>query len=230
MDVVFQDDKCFINPDIFDKELKDKVPEEISNGMKYDVLKQVKYKQLELSLLNNCKSIGCNYDNSFKSMGYGDINSNVMVINLCPNEFEIATNISMSSPENFFLLCILNYCGIKYYRTDIVKCILEYDNSSACTNCINNYLLKEIEIIQPRLIICNGMDVLNLLKNYNIININKNLCYGEICQTTTCNNINTNVITLYNSKMVLNKTGNDYVKCKNELWAQARIIKKFLEE
>jgi uracil-DNA glycosylase family 4 len=122
-----------------------------------------------------------------------------------------------------FLSLILNKMNVSrdsIYCTDIIKCNNKLDEQSY-NECIQSYLIKEIDFVNPKIIICNGLSTLKACIKSKVLNdLPLDVTYGKIYDAKTSLNKYVKVISIYDIDTVLQKTGEDYEKCKTELWTQ----------
>lgn len=216
---------CYVSLNNYVNELYEGImPDKTIRDIQNSIEKELEYKQLQLNLLSKCNDI-CEYNNNSNcSMPIGSINSDIMIINTKPDEFELGTTCSMTKPNNFLLPYLIKFMKIDYYCTDIVKC----NNCKDVRQCASNYLLQEINIVNPKLIIFNGMDSFNMAKN--VILNNKffskdGIYYGNIYSID-----NINFIIVYDTQKIFDENNSSIQVRQKELWNQLLIVKKFLED
>jgi len=212
----------YVNPNKYISELyADIMPQNVIEDIQKDICNSIEFKQIQLSLLKGCEY---NKQDSLCSVPNGSINSDVMIINKSPNEFEQTVTSSMLSPNNYLIPYLIKYMKLDYYCTDILKC-------NSCNNvnyCIEKYFLKELEIVNPKIIIFNGIESYNLIKDKNIklfSNMPKDVYYGNIYKVDN----RTNVIIVYDTSKIFDNDKEMSSKMKNELWNQLSKIRNVLE-
>jgi uracil-DNA glycosylase family 4 len=217
--------KIVLRPSVISHSLEEKLsPEDISKGMAI-VNRQIGLSNLNVRLQNRCCNINCTAKNNcmFRALPNGNTNANVMFINKMPTDYEIATMTSHSDKIGVFLSLILSKMNVprdSVYCTDMIKCNTQLDEQSY-NECINAYIAKEIEYVQPKVIICNGLSLLKAcIKSGLLIDLPLEVTYGKIYDAKTKSDIPIKVIAIYDLNTVLQKTGTDYEKCKTDLWTQ----------
>ena len=199
--------------------LKDKLSEDDINNAYNEMDKYNRLMDLKRNLYNGCQECSCcNNKCIFHSIPCGSINSKIMVINKMPTQYEACRMHSMSDKNGTFLSLILQKMNVErdsIYMTDMIKCNAQLDEHSY-NECINHYLKQEIDIISPSFILCNGISVLKAcIKAKIFTGLPLQVTYGNIYSADSFN-----VMAMYDLETVLQKTGNDYSKCKDELWHQ----------
>ena len=118
------------------------------------------------------------------------------------------------------ILSKMNVSRDSIYCTDMIKCNTQLDEQSY-NECIHSYIIKEIDYVSPKIIICNGISVLKACIRSGVLNnLPSDVTYGTIYNATTTSNLPVKVIAIYDLNTVLKKTGDDYIKCKTTLWTQ----------
>jgi DNA polymerase len=217
--------KVVIRPSMISHALEDKLsPEDISLGMNA-VIRQMKFSNILTGLYGQCCDVNCAFKEKciFKALPNGITNADVMFINKMPTDYEMAIMTSHSDKVGAFLSMILKKMNISrdsVYCTDMIKCNAQLDEQSY-HECINTYLKNEIEHVAPKVIVCNGLSVLKACIKTGILkNLPVDVTYGKIYDANTVSDTPVKVIAIYDLNTVLQKTGEDYNKCKTELWTQ----------
>ena len=99
--------------------------------------------------------------------GEGNISSKIMIIGLGPGKEEDKQGRPFVGKAGKFLNDLLSYAGLKreeIYITNIVKCIPPNNmpTKEEIKTCTSLFLDKQIEIINPKIILCLG----NIAKDY----------------------------------------------------------------
>ena len=84
-------------------------------------------------------------------------------------------------------------------------------------------MIKEIECVAPKLIICDGLSLLKAcarMENPVFLDLPSDIAYGKIYDTRTPKGFAVKVMAMYDLDVVLRKTGEEYDKCKTDLWQQ----------
>ena len=195
------------------------------------VQQRLELNNIHTDLYRQCLNSPCTITDKspFKSIPQGQPDAKIMFINNSPSDYEMYSMTSCSDKEGVFLSIIIdklkpyldskNISTNQIYYTDVVKC--NNVTSDECNYCINRYLKKEIDIIKPKLIICNGINTLYSIANAGIIeNLPTSIDYGNIYTVTTSTGLYFNIIAINNLNEILQKDGNEYTQWKNILWRQ----------
>lgn len=208
-----------LRPSEIKNSLKDKLSDEDIEGAYSTINRHNRLMDLKRNLYNGCYDCNCcNKLCRFHSIPCGSINSKIMIINKMPTQYEACRMHSMCDKNGAFLSLILQKMNVErdsVYITDMIKCNAQLDESSY-NECLNHYLKQEIEIVSPKFIICNGISVLKAcIKSEVFTGLPSQVSYGNIYNADDYN-----VMAIYDLETVLQKTGDDYSKCKDELWHQ----------
>ena len=161
--------------------------------------------------------------NSLTALPNGNINAKVMFINKQPTEYESAYGLSFSDKNGLFISLILDKINVpreSVYFTDMIKCNNQLDEQSF-NECINRYLMEEINIVNPSVIVCNSMSVFKTCISRGIFKgLPSDISYGNIYNAELFNGNHIKATAIYDLNTVLQKEGEDYIRCKNDLWSQ----------
>ena len=213
----------YIRPKAIEESLQDKLhPSDIHTGS--EILKRITENHcLQTSLQNGCKQVNCTSPyKGLCAVPNGTIHTRFMFVNKQPTEYECSLGLSCCDKGGLFISLMLNKFGVpreSVYFTDMIKCNAQL-NEQSFNECINTYFKKELEIVKPSVIICNGISVLKTCISIGIINLSSQVSYGNIYDAKLFNEQNVKVIAVYDLDIVLQKTGEEYTKCRNELWTQ----------
>lgn len=217
--------KVVLRPSIISHALDEKLSaEDITLGMNA-VNHQIKFSNIVTGLYGQCCNVNCTSKDKciFRALPNGNINADVMFINKMPTDYEIATMTSHSDKIGVFLSLILSKMNVSrdsVYCTDMIKCNANLDEQSF-EECVKTYLCNEINLVLPKVIICNGLSVLKACSKLAVLqDLPSNVTYGKIYEVKTSSNLPIKVTAIYDLETVLQKTNNDYEKCKTELWTQ----------
>lgn len=217
--------KVVLRPSIISHALDTKLSaDDIATGMEV-VNRQIRFSNIHTGLYGQCCDVKCTSKNKciFRALPNGNTNADVMFINKMPTDYEVATMTSHSDKIGVFLSLILKKMNVSrdsVYCTDMIKCNTQLDEQSYY-ECIQSYLIKEIEYVAPKVIICNGLSVLKAcIKTGVLKNLPTDITYGKIYEANTASDFPVKVIAIYDLNTVLQKTGENYEKCKTELWTQ----------
>lgn len=215
-----------LRPKAVSESLNDKLSlEDISNGMSI-VGRQIALSNLKTNLYRQCDNVNCKIkcQNSFRAIPNGNTDANVLFLNKIPTEYEVCNMNSHCDRNAVFLSLILSKMDVSrdsIYCTDIIKCSNRQLDEDSYNECIQSYLTKEIEYVSPKVIVCNGLSVLKMcIKSNILIDLPSDVTYGKIYNAKTVSGVPMKVIAIYDLDTVLQKTGEDYEKCKTELWKQ----------
>lgn len=198
--------------------------EDISTGMSI-VNHQIMLSNVKTNLYRQCYNTNCNARDKciFRAIPNGNTNADVLFLNKMPTDYEVCNMSSHCDKAATFLSLILNKMNVlrdSVYCTDIIKCNTQLDEQSF-NECIQTYIVKEIDNVCPKIIVCNGLTVLkSCIKSGILNNLPSDVTYGKIYDANTISNLPVKVIAIYDLDTVLQKTGEDYERCKTELWKQ----------
>ena len=223
--------KIVLRPSVVSNSLEGKLSsEDISRGMDI-VNQQIGFSNVNISLQNRCCNVNCTAKDKciLRALPNGNANADVMFINKMPTDYEMATMTSSSDKNGVFLSLILDKMNVSrnsIYCTDVIKCNAQLDEQSFI-ECVRTYLDKEINYVLPRVIICNGLSVLKACVNFYVLHdLPSDLTYGKLYDAKMSTNLPVKVMAIYDLDTVLRKTGDDYEKCKTELWTQILLAFK----
>ena len=214
-----------LRPKLVSEALKEKLSQENIEEGEAIVKRQLDLSSITTSLYRQCDNVNCKAKSTciFRAVPNGNTNAKVMFINKVPTEYEMCNMSSLCDKNGMFLSLILsklNASRDSVYCTDMIKCNAQLDEQSY-NECIGTYIEKEIELIAPQIIVCNGLSVLKACIRSNLIlGLSLEVTYGKIYDAKTKNGKPVKIIAMYDLDTVLQKTGDDYKKCKAELWAQ----------
>lgn len=212
-----------VRPDLIKKSLNNKLKQEdIEQGFEITD-KTIKHSMLCADLHMDCFNKNCSGKcKGLRTVPNGNVTAKYMFLNKQPTKYETAMNTCMCDRSGIFISLIFSKLNIdrsQIYFTDVIKCINQL-NESSFKECIESYLTEEIKIVSPEIIICNGMSV---LKTCSSIGIFKGLpdkpSYGNIYECVF-DGKPVKAVAIYDLEKVLEKEGEDYNKCKGELWKQ----------
>lgn len=224
--------RVIVRPTMALEALKSKLsPNDVEQGIKI-MQKHVLLSVLKHNLYFQCTDVNCKHKtiSIFRSIPNGAASANIMFVNKIPTEYEVHAGLSFSGTAGAFLSIILEKAGIsrdEVYFTDVIKCSVHSLDEKSCYECIRNYFLKEIDIVSPKIIVCNGLNLLKACSTMKIFNgLPDELKYGTIYNISTETNPSIKIIAIYDLITVLKKKENDYIRCKTELWNQILSIKE----
>lgn len=215
-----------IRPEAVKDKLKEKLSvEDIITGAS-SVMNIVEFNQLQMNLCGQCSQLKCNSKAQCctRSKPNGSPTATVMFINKMPSAYEAAAGTSFSDEKGMFLSLILQKMNVDrgmVYMTDYIKCCNMQIDQESFKTCSETYLMKELEIVDPKLIICNGMSVMKTMATNKIIfGLPETVTYGNIYDVVYSVGRNAKIMCIYDLERVLQKTGSDFAECKNNLWKQ----------
>lgn len=223
------DIKVMLSQNFIRNELQGKLsPEDIETGMSILDCATVSA-QIQGELFNGCVNTNCNLCSStpFRVLPNGNTKANVMFINNRPTEYESYMCMSHCGKASVFLSLILSKMGVSrndVYCTTLEKCPHEGDSNT----CREFFLAREIDLVRPKVIVCNGLSLLKKLETSGMIeNLPQNKGYGMIYDVIVRTNIprppatiQAKIMAIYELDKVLQKTEDEYKQCKDALWAQ----------
>ena len=198
--------------------------EDISTSMSL-VNRQIMLSNIKTNLYRQCTNTQCQVKDKclFRAIPNGNTNADILFLNKMPTDYEIGNMCSLCDRNGAFLSLILNKMNVPrdaIYCTDMIKCN-EQLNEDSFNQCISNYIVKEIEYVAPKVIICNGLSVLKTCIRANVItDLSSEVTYGKIYNAKTASGKSVKVTAIYDLDTVLQKTGQEYERCKTELWSQ----------
>lgn len=214
-----------LRPAVISDSLVDKLsPEDITAAMSI-VNRQIELSNVKTNLYRQCNNTNCqNKDKCiFRAIPNGNTNADILFLNKMPTDYEVCNMNSHCDKTGVLLSLILNKMNVSrdsVYCTDIIKCNAQLDEQSF-NECIRTYIENEINYVSPKVIICNGLCALKTCIKFNILhNLSEDVTYGKIYDAKTSSGLPVKVMAMYDLNTVLQKTGNDYEKCKTELWTQ----------
>lgn len=187
--------------------------------------KQIQYSSIIHKLNTCCFGINCANANkcTLRSLPSGNIDADIMFVGKTPTEYETCIG-AFTDVNGAFLSLILDKLNIprgNVYMTDFIKCCTNNLDEESYNSCINTYFAKEVDIIKPKLIVCLGLPLLKTFVRANIFNgLSETVAYGNIYNASTKSGNPVKIMSIYDLDKVLQKTGEDYEKCKTELWGQ----------
>ena len=231
-----------INKTVLEDSLKEKLkPEDIQAGMSM-IEKSKNLIALSYDIMTGSKCDSCILKDNCTAMGrvsrcvpYGSTSSQLMFINKMPTEMEHVTTQSHSDTLGIFLSVILDKLGFKreqVYFTDMVKCYASEMDENIVWQCVTSYLLKEIQFISPKILICEGLAVLKVLKEsgaFEGLPDISQLDYGMVYDATLFNQFPIKIMAIYSLDKVLEKEGDAYEACKQNLWRQLVAAKECIK-
>jgi uracil-DNA glycosylase family 4 len=155
-------------------------------------------------LFNNCCASSCGiYNNSVsKSVPNGSCNASIMLVDAFPSEYETFTG-SFTDEKGYLLEEIIDNCKIKrsdIYCTTVIKCFNVMDtNENIISNCLQQYFIRELEIISPKKLLLTYSAFQACLK-YNIVPHIDNINYFTKTNIVLCGKINTDMYVIYDFK------------------------------
>lgn len=182
-------------------------------------------------LINGCCGNKCpicdlepTQDDIFRAIPNGNQKAKVMFVNKVPTQYETLAMLSHCDRTSVFLSLILSKINVDrndVYFTDIVKCLHPNDMNETCLRiCIETYLLKEIMLVRPKVIVFNGTNGLKTLIELGYVTgLQGNVSYGTIYDVVITG-VRVKIMAMFDLDKVLQKTGDDYAKCKTTLWTQ----------
>lgn len=225
---VIEDNNGYIvklRPSVIPEALKGKLSEaDIADGTSI-VKRQLELSNIKTSLYRQCDNVLCKAKDNciFRAVPNGNTDADVLFLNKIPTCYETCNMSSHCDKNGIFLSLILSKMGVSrdaVYCTDMIKCDAQLDEQSY-NECINAYIVNEIRLVSPKVIICNGLSVLKACVKSNVlIGLSLDVTYGKIYDARTRDNNPVKVIAMYDLSTVLQKTGDDYTRCKTELWSQ----------
>jgi uracil-DNA glycosylase family 4 len=213
-----------LRPKAVEESLADKLQQEDINKGSSIVSRITESNNMKINLCSACTDVHCvNHGKGLRSLPTGTIDAKVMFINKQPTEYEAAQGTCCCDRNGMFISLILDKINVSrdsIYFTDMIKCPVQLDESSFNT-CIDTYLKLELTMVAPQIIICNSLSVLKTCIARNIIkNLPSNVSYGNIYNAELFNGQSVKITAIYDLDTVLQKSEDDYNKCKNDLWSQ----------
>lgn len=198
--------------------------EDISTGMSI-VNRQLELSNIKTSLYRQCNNTNCQAKDRciFRAIPNGNTNADVLFLNKMPTDYEVCNMSTHCDRNGVFLSLILSKMNVSrdsIYCTDMIKCNTQLDEHSF-NECVRTYTENEINYVAPKVIICNGLSVLKACVNLSVLHgLSGDVTYGKIYDARTSSGLPVKVMAMYDLSTVLQKTGNDYERCKTELWTQ----------
>ena len=223
---LFSNDCVVIRPNAVISKLNGKLSEQDLLKTSEIMEKQIRFSSLIFKLNTACTEVNCNNASKcmFRSIPVGNIDADVMFVSKTPTEYETLIGASHTDVNGAFLSLILGKLNTprgRIYMTDFIKCNTNRLDEDSYNLCINNYFAKEVEIVKPKLIICTGLSLLMAFVRSGIFdNLPEAVSYGNIYNASTKSGHPVKIMSIYDLDKVLQKTGDDYEKCKTELWCQ----------
>lgn len=213
-----------LRPKAVEESLKDKLQESDIQKASNTVSRIAFSNQLKNNLCTRCGDVKCiNNGKDLRSLPNGNINAKIMFINKQPTDYETALSTCCCDRNGLFFSLILDKINVdreSVYCTDMIKCSGQLDEPSF-NECIDTYLKSEISLVNPSVIICNSLSVLKTCISRNLVrNLPATVAYGNIYDTELYTGKPVKITAIYDLDTVLRKTGDDYTRCKNELWSQ----------
>lgn len=228
--IEFKDDKIIIhNKNITDK-LIDKLSEENIQTSKEIIDSHINNRKLLIDLVScnkckDCPELNSEYLQkcSNKPIPYGNVSADIVFVNKIPTVSECVGMLSHSDTSSYLLMLILKKTGLNpdnFYFTDFIKCPNRNISIDALWHCAVNYFLKEIKQIQPKVIVFQGLTIINMLyENGILLNKPDKIEYGIIYDSYLLGTEKPlKVMGIYDMNMVLQKEGEELQQCKNFIW------------
>lgn len=215
----------FIRPESVTESLNEKLsPEDITKAI--DMVNDVmNLSNLNNSLYRQCNEVSCiaKSDNPFRAIPNGNQKAKIILLNKMPTQYESCRMFSHCDTDSIFLSLVLSRVNMTrndIYCTDMIKCNCNNLDESSFRACIEHYLLKEIQYIQPKLIICNGIAVLKSWAKLGYIEgLPQDISYGNIYDVIIAG-ISLKITAIFDLERVLQKQGQELSECKGKLWIQ----------
>lgn len=223
---VVTDDCLIVRPYAVINKLNGKLSEQDLSKASEIMEKQIRFSSMLFRLHSGCAGVNCvNADKCmFRAIPTGSIDADVMFVNKLPTEYETCIGASHADVNGAFLSLILDKLNIPrghVYMTDFIKCHIANLDENSYNQCVNTHFVNEVDIVKPKLIICIGLPLLKTFVRTNIFdNLPQAVSYGNIYNAKTKSGHPVKIMSIYDLDKVLQKTGDDYEKCKTELWGQ----------
>lgn len=214
-----------LRPVAVTESLNDKLsPDDISTGMS-NVNRQIMLSNIKTHLYRQCCNTKCNVKDKcvFRAIPNGNTNANILFLNKLPTDYEVGNMCSHCDRNGVFLSLILDKMNVprdSVYCTDMIKCNKQLDEQSF-NECIQSYIVQEIEFVMPKIIVCNGLSVLKACIKSNVVSdLPIDVTYGKIYNAKTTSGKHVKIMAIYDLSTVLQKQEQEYERCKTELWTQ----------
>lgn len=144
-----------------------KLSQEILQEVEIEVVKMEEEEKLREEI-KGCTSCALAEDCAGKVGGAGPMDTDIMFVGEAPAEVETHTGIPFTGPSGQILDKALEAIGIdrtQYYFTNVVKCKTPNNRTPTLTEMMSCYkhLKKELEIVQPKVIVCLGGTAASML-------------------------------------------------------------------
>lgn len=239
--IEFNNDKIIIHKKEIQKELVDKISEEDINFSEQIIQENICKRKLFLDILTSkhckdCQELNNSYSTkcSNRPLPYGSMASDIVFVNKVPTESECASMLSHSDSAGYFLMLIIKKLGLKpdnLYFTDFIKCPSTSITEESCWHCAMNYFFQEIKLIKPKIIVFQGLNVVNILyDNKILLNKPEQLSYGIIYDSyLITEDYPVKIIGIYDLNTVLQKEGENLQQCKNIIWNNLLSVVKTIQ-
>ena len=241
--VDFNESKIIVHKSEIANELVGKISENDIELCKEVIKNNSEKRKLFLDILTRSKCGDCrelNSDYSKKCLNrpapFGSMSSDIVFVNKIPTELECATMLTHSDTAGHFLMLIIKKLGLNpdsLYFTDFIKCPSKTISEESCWDCVVNYFLKEIHIVNPKAIVFQGLTAIKLLSDNRILlDIPEKLEYGIIYNSYFITREKPiKILGMYDLDMVLQKEDNALQQCKNIIWNNlSSIVKSIMKK
>lgn len=137
-----------------------------------DTVKKIQYYSFNTldslnSQIKNCTLCHLKNSSDISFIGHGDTNSRIMFVFFKPH-----TDIASKKKFNHLIQNVGGFDANQYYTTSLLRCKSKenIDTNEPCKRCLP-YLLNEIEIINPKVVVALGDDVFLNLYHENLKNM-----------------------------------------------------------
>ena len=239
--VEFNDGKIIVHKKQIQNELVNKFSESDIKLSEQLVKENSDKRRLTLEILTsqNCKDCQ-ELNNDYltkctnRPVPYGNMSSDIVFVNKIPTVLECATMLSHSDTAGHFLMLIIKKLGLNpdnLYFTDFIKCPNRTISENSCWQCVANYFLKEISYINPKAIIFQGLNAINMLANDNVLlDMPDKIEYGIVYDSYFMTKDKpVKILGIYDLNMVLQKEGDELQQCKNIIWQNLSNIVKSIQ-
>lgn len=151
----------------------------------------------------------------------GNVNTEIMFVMDPPSEYDGNTHTTMFDADGRLITVVLDKLGLKrdnIYITHINKCFSE--DSNVPFICGSKFLMKEISIIKPKMLITLGGTAMNVVRAI-LLNEDKNLDVETVRRkifTAVIEDTKIHIVHTISPAVVLSKRGALYNKFKLDLW------------